>query len=192
VTLKIIAGTLGSRVLKTPKNDKTRPTLAILRKAVFDILQKSIEGKDFLDLYAGSGAMGIEALSRGAKSATFVEANREAFRCIEENTRLLDVQKQCTLLSYDALIALKKLAKEGRTFDSVYVDPPYAIGAKLKILQQILLFFDTHPLLNPGGTLFLEEAAPATLKIQELTFERLRHVDSRTFSRSTLHQFKTK
>ncbi|MBS0604725.1 MAG: 16S rRNA (guanine(966)-N(2))-methyltransferase RsmD [Verrucomicrobia bacterium] len=189
MSLRIIGGAFRNRILKTPKGAQTRPTLAVMRKAVFDILQMEIEGAHFLDLYAGSGAMGLEALSRGASQATFVEANRHAFSCIEENTRLLEVQDRCALFSYDTMIALKKLAKEGRKFDIVYVDPPYAPGAKLRLLQEILLFFDTHPLLNPGGRLFLEEASPPALKTEELGLATLRHADSRTFSRSVLHQF---
>lgn len=190
MSLKIIGGLFKGRPLKTPKGEKTRPTLAIMRKAVFDILQTEIEEAAFLDLYAGSGAMGLEALSRGAKHATFVEANRNAFSCIEENTRLLKVQDQCTLLSYDVLLALKKLAKEKRSYDCIYVDPPYAPGAKLRLLEEILLFFDTHPLVHLNGNLFLEEASPCILDVKQLKLGTLCHVGTRTFSRSTLHQFR--
>lgn len=192
MSLRIIGGALRNRLLKTPKGEQTRPTLAVMRKAVFDILQSQIEDARFLDLYAGSGAMGLEALSRGAAHATFVESHRNAFRCIEENTRLLEVQDQCTLLSYDVLLALKKMAKEGKHFDIVYVDPPYAPAAKLRLHQEILLFFDTHPLLNAGGRLFLEEAAPPVLKNELMPLSSLSHVDTRTFSACALHQFRKK
>lgn len=190
MSLRIIGGTFRNRLLKTPKGDQTRPTLAVMRKAVFDILQSQVEDAQFLDLYAGSGAMGIEALSRGAKHATFVETDRHAFRCIEENTRLLKVQESCTLLSYDVSIALKKLIKDGKQFDIIYADPPYAPAAKLSLLQEILLFIDSNPLLTQGGKLFLEEAAPAALNIAHIPLSKLIHVDTRTFSRSTLHQFR--
>jgi len=190
MSLRIIGGAFRNRLLKAPKGEQTRPTLAVLRKAVFDILQSQIEDSHFLDLYAGSGAMGLEALSRGALHATFVETDRHALRCIEENTRLLKVQDQCTLLSYDVLLALKKMAKKERRFDIIYADPPYAPAAKLLLLQEILLFFDAHPLLNTEGKLFLEEAAPPTLKTTLLPLSRLIHVDTRTFSRSALHQFR--
>lgn len=204
MSLKIIGGKFRNRLLKTPKGEKTRPTLAVMRKAVFDILQSHIEGAHFLDLYSGSGAMGLEALSRGASHATFVESNRDAFHCIEENTRMLKIQEHCTLISYDALLALKKMAREGQTYDIVYVDPPYTVGrsffafsslrvytpaARLRLFEEILLFFDTHSLLKKRGRLFLEEAAPATLKGDLSHLKHLRHVDTRIFSRSTLHQF---
>lgn len=192
MTLRIIGGTFRNRLLKTPKGAQTRPTLAVMRKAVFDILQTKVDGAHFLDLYAGSGAMGLEALSRGALHATFVEIDRHAFRCIEENIRLLEVQGKSTMISYDAILALKKFAKEEKRFDIAYVDPPYAIGARLQLLEKILFFFETHSLLTPGGTLFLEEAAPAVLDIPSLELSGLTFVDSRTFSRSTLHQFRMK
>lgn len=190
MSLRIIGGNYRNRLLKTPKGEQTRPTLAVMRKAVFDILQSDVEGAHFLDLYAGSGAMGLEALSRGAKHATFVETDKQAFRCIEENTRLLEVQDQCTLMSYDTLLALKKLAKADKHFDIVYVDPPYAPAAKLRLLQEILHFFDAHPLLNPGATIFLEEGDPASLKPELLSLQHIAFVNTRTFSKSTLHQFR--
>ncbi len=190
MSLKIIGGEFKNRSLKTPKGEQTRPTLAVMRKAVFDILQTDVEDVHFLDLYAGSGAMGLEALSRGASHATFVESNRNAFRCIEENTRLLEVQDRCTLMSYDVQLALKKCAKENLRFDIVYADPPYLPGAKLRLLEELLLFFDTHPILNPGGRIFLEEADPATLEADSFPLSTLKFTDTRTFSRSTLHQFR--
>lgn len=190
MSLRIIGGNYRNRLLKTPKGEQTRPTLAVMRKAVFDILQSHVDGAHFLDLYAGSGAMGLEALSRGALHATFVETDRDAFRCIEENTRLLEVQDQCTMMSYDTLLALKKIAKTDKHFDIVYIDPPYAPAAKLRLLQEILIFFDTHPILNSGARIFLEEGDPAALKPESLTLQNLVFVDTRTFSRSTLHQFR--
>lgn len=192
MSLRIIGGNYRNRLLKTPKGEQTRPTLAVMRKAVFDILQSHVDGAYFLDLYAGSGAMGLEALSRGAQHATFVETDREAFRCIDENTRLLEVQDQCTMMSYDTLLALKKIAKADKHFDIVYVDPPYAPAAKLRLLQEILSFFDAHPILNSDARIFLEEGVPASLKPELLSLQNLAFVDSRTFSRSTLHQFRAK
>ncbi len=187
MSLRIIGGEFRNRPLKSPKGDQTRPTLAVMRKAVFDILQMQVDGAEFLDLYAGSGAMGLEALSRGASHVTFVETNRFAFHCIEENCRQLKVEKACRLISYDCLLALKKLVKEKKRFNIVYADPPYKAASQL---QEILLFFDTYPVLNPGGVLFLEEAAPPLLDPQNVTLNSLHFVDSRTFSRSTLHQFR--
>ncbi len=191
MSLRILGGEFKNRPLKTPKSPQTRPTLAVMRKAVFDIVQSQIEGASFLDLYAGSGAMGLEALSRGACHTTFVETNPIAFGCIQENTRMLKLQEQSTLLSYDVLLCLKKMEKQARTFDLVYADPPYLPGVRLQLLQKLLEFFDSHPLLNKGGRLFLEEGAPPTLKLDKLSLTTLLHVDTRSFARSTLHQFRS-
>jgi 16S rRNA (guanine966-N2)-methyltransferase len=189
MTLRIIGGDFRSRLLKSPKGEKTRPTLAVMRKSVFDILQSQIEGAHFLDLYAGSGAMGLEALSRGASHATFVETDRNALRCIEENAKALKVQDKIAILNYDCLAALKRLEKSNRQFDIIYADPPYATGAQRGLLTELLQHFDAHPLLRKGGTLFLEEAAPPLLKPEALSFATLCHINTRTFSRSVLHQF---
>ena len=192
MSLRIIGGAFRNRLVKTPKGEQTRPTLAIMRKAVFDILQTKVEDAQFLDLYAGSGAMGLEALSRGAAHATLVDSNRLAFGCIEENVLLLGLKDQCTLISYDCLKALKKLVKEERHFDIVYADPPYAAASRANLVHDLLILFDTQPLLNREGILFLEESSPATLKPEKLTLTTLHHVDTRTFSRSVLHQFRKK
>jgi 16S rRNA (guanine(966)-N(2))-methyltransferase RsmD len=187
--LRIIGGSFRNRLLKSPKGEETRPTLAIMRKAVFDIVQARIEGASFLDLYAGTGAMGLEALSRGACHATFVETHRSALRCIEDNVRDLKVESQCTLIGYDAFFALRKLAKERRRFDIVYADPPYGSISHSNLLQEILTFFDANALLSHGGTLFLEETDPPALKPVTLPLVHLHHVNTRSFSRSALHQF---
>jgi 16S rRNA (guanine966-N2)-methyltransferase len=190
MTPRIIGGSFRNRPLKSPKGKQTRPTLAVMRKAVFDILQNKIEGASFLDLYAGTGAMGLEALSRGASHATFVETNAQALLCIKDNFQTLKVEIQCTLMRHDCFIALKRLVKEAQQFDVVYADPPYAAATRLNLLRDILTFFDTHPLLKCGGTLFFEEGMPPSLKPAHLLLTRLRYVDTRTFSRSTLHQFR--
>ena len=92
MTLRIIGGKFKGRLIKTPKGEKTRPTSAILRKAVFDICQNQITDARFLDLFAGSGAMGLEALSRGASHATFVERDKHSVSCLKENLALLNLR----------------------------------------------------------------------------------------------------
>ena len=94
MTLRVLGGKFRGRLLQSPRGSQTRPTTSMLRKAVFDILQNSIEDFRFLDLFAGSGAMGIEALSRGAKHATFVESHKDALRCINANLATLKLEKE--------------------------------------------------------------------------------------------------
>ena len=184
--LTIIGGSLRSRALKSPKGDKTRPTTAIVRKAVFDMLAPEIEGAHFLDLFAGSGAMGIEALSRGALHATFIENGREALSCIHHNLTALKLESQASILSYDVKKALESLHKKNAQFDVIYCDPPYALAS---IHFEILSFLDEHSMLIKGGTLFLEEASPSFLDTKQISLTHLIHKDSRRFGKSLLHRY---
>ena len=122
MTLRILGGTFKGRLLKSPSEKTTRPTQGVLRAAVFNICQHEIEGATFLDLFAGSGAMGLEALSRGAKSATFVEKDKAAATCIRENIELLGVKEKTEVLCAPVNAALNKMTKP---FDMIYIDPPY-------------------------------------------------------------------
>lgn len=146
--MKIIAGIFKGRSLKTPKTATTRPTQGMLREAVFNMCQQTIEGARFLDLFAGSGAMGCEALSRGASQVTFVEHVRMALRCIQENLESLHITQAARILSMPASRAMTLLLKEHALFDLIYVDPPYDLSVDLSSLAS---------LLAPDGTLFLEE-----------------------------------
>ena len=184
--LTIIGGSLRSRALKSPKGDKTRPTTAIVRKAVFDMLAPEIEGARFLDLFAGSGAMGIEALSRGALHSTLIENGKEALSCIRDNLTTLKLEKQTTILSYDVKKALESLCKKKAQFEVIYCDPPYALAS---IHFEILSFLDEHPLLVKGGTLFLEEASPSFLDTKQVSLTHFIHKDSRRFGKSLLHRY---
>ena len=161
-----------------------------MRKAVFDILQQEIVDKDFLDLFAGAGAMGLEALSRGARHATFVDRDRYALSCINENIKTLKVEESCTILGSDAFAALERLSKMGKQFDVVYVDPPYAASAEKSLIPKILSLLEHQGLLKEGAIVFAEEGAPAHLKPEEMQFNTLRFINSRQFSQSVLHQFR--
>lgn len=147
MALRILSGAFKGRILKSPSEKTTRPTQGVLRSAVFNICQADIEGARFLDLFAGSGAMGLEALSRGAKSATFVEKDKKAASCIKENIALLGVSERSEVFSTDAMTALHKMTKP---FDIVYIDPPYDLN-----LQEIVQTLLSCNLLT--GWLFLEE-----------------------------------
>ena len=190
MSLRIIGGTFRNRPLKTPKGPQTRPSLAILRKAVFDILQDEILEADFLDLFAGSGAMGLEAISRGARHATFIDKDRYAIRCINENIDAFQVRKQAELIGSDIFIALEKLGKAGRKFDLVYIDPPYAASAGEPLILRILQSIEKLDLLKERATLFIEEGAPPQLTPDQLSGLLLNWINSRQFSQSVLHQLR--
>lgn len=188
MTLRIIGGEFKGRLLKAPKGFKTRPTLSILRKAVFDMLQFTIQNTRFLDLFAGSGLMGIEALSRGAAHTTFVDNNSASIRCIEENLKLLGLHTKGDVLALDATAALQRCAKKKLTFDIIYIDPPYKLSQTTPILQKFLHFIDTQSLLSQNGTVLVEERAPPTLD-PDIPFSHLRYIKSRQFSDSIVHQY---
>ncbi len=125
--MRIIAGKYRGRKLKSPPTLDTRPTSDRLRETLFNILAPSIEGARFLDLCAGSGAVGIEALSRGAARASFVEQSRKMCALIEWNTSALKIDAELIeIIPADAAAFLELKAKNSSPFDLVYFDPPYA------------------------------------------------------------------
>lgn len=176
--LRIIAGKFKGRILSVPKTVMTRPTQGSLRGAVFNICQLEIENATFLDLYAGSGAMGFEALSRGSSHITLVESNKLALIAIKKNILLLDVAQQVSLLNSDATLAIERL--KSRPFDIVYVDPPYQ--KQVELLQ----FVD---LIKPGGILFVEERFNPKKQPTPFTSSKLVLKSSRRFGAALLHQY---
>lgn len=123
--MRIIAGTHGSRRFDAPEGKHTRPTLDKVREAVFSSLGGFFDGGNVLDLYAGSGAIGFEALSRGMDHAVFVDASPRAVGVIRKNIAGLGFEEQSTVLPMKAEKALPVLAEKGMQFDLVYLDPPY-------------------------------------------------------------------
>lgn len=168
--MRIIAGTYKNRILVSPKGQETRPTSALVRESVFNICQTYIEGTRFLDLFAGSGAMGIEALSRGAAQATFIEQNLEAIKCIERNIATLDLKSKTKLMRGEVFKILKR---ETIPYDIVYADPPY----DQEVFEGLLQFFDTSNLIAPGGDLFIEQRADQveeSFSLETLVFKNRR------------------
>lgn len=126
--MRIIAGKYRGRKLKSPPSAQTRPTSDRLRETLFNVLAPRIEGVRFLDLCAGTGAVGIEALSRGAEHVTFVDQSRKMCALIEANTGALGIdEKEFEIVNADASDYLRRQAKkEQRPFDIIFFDPPYA------------------------------------------------------------------
>ncbi|HEY5236629.1 MAG TPA: 16S rRNA (guanine(966)-N(2))-methyltransferase RsmD [Rhabdochlamydiaceae bacterium] len=178
MSLRIIGGTFRNRPIKSPKGDRTRPTSAMLRKAVFDICQPFIEDAAFLDLFAGSGAMGIEAISRGVSHATFVDKDKHALDCILTNLKDLDIEAQCTVIAGVVPQAFKRLKNP---FDIVYIDPPYG---QVEI-SPLLIYFDEQDLLNPGAHLFVE----TDHALEPLALQHLIPKERRKYGNSFLYEF---
>lgn len=133
--MRIISGNLRGRRLRAPEGLSTRPTSDRVREALFNIVASRVPGARFLDVCAGSGAVGLEAISRGADEAVFVEHSRRALEQLEENILHCGVDDQTRIVSKDVLAALKALEASGERFDISYVDPPYDAGLYKSILR---------------------------------------------------------
>lgn len=139
--MKIIGGYLKNRNFYMPAD--IRPTQNVVRKAVFDILGQDMSGLSLIDIFAGSGAVGFEALSRGAAKVTLVERNPKSLEVIRENRRIFEPilkdhpDQTLDVIEADAFAAIKELSRRGRTFDIVFVDPPYGAGLAKKSLKTL-------------------------------------------------------
>ncbi|MGA7524986.1 MAG: 16S rRNA (guanine(966)-N(2))-methyltransferase RsmD [Acidobacteriaceae bacterium] len=153
--MRVIAGQHRSRILNAPKGLDTRPTSDRLRETLFNVLAPKIESAIFLDLYAGSGAVGIEALSRGAREAIFVEQAEPALRAIRANLASLGIRGGYALEASSVAAALRRLVEVGRQADLVFLDPPWRevdeYGAALDRLGG-----ECAALLSPGAAVIAE------------------------------------
>lgn len=154
--MRIIAGTARSLPLKTIEGLETRPTSDKIKETLFNIIQTDVPGAYFLDLFAGSGQIGLEALSRGAEYAVFVEQGRKAAKCIADNIHFTKFDKVSMLMQTDVMAALRSL--EGKyQFDIIFMDPPY----NKELEQQIFAYLQSSSLLKKD-TLIIAEASLET------------------------------
>lgn len=191
--MHIISGKYKGRTIQTPKGMKTRPTSARLRESLFNICQ-GYEQVRFLDLFAGSGAMGLEALSRGAQFATFVDNSRESIRCIQLNVSSFEVEDCVEVMFGDVFQVLAKLAGRNSPYDIIYADPPYDQVSKEKqesmtYSTRILKIVDKFGqlLISPGGSLFLEDSSKALPQADSL--EHLVLKNTRQMGHSALQHY---
>lgn len=152
--MRIIAGSAKGRSLKSPKNTDVRPTADRVKETIFNVLGQWLTDEKVLDLYAGIGGLGLEALSRGAIEATFVEQNRTTMDALAENIRTVGFAACSTTLLKPVDRALHQLAKSGASFTLVFSDPPYAAEAGASVLEAL----DAGGLVAPGGRVVLEHA----------------------------------
>ena len=152
--MRVIAGKARRLPLIAPEGKDTRPTTDRIKETLFNILQEDVPGCEFLDLFSGSGGIGIEALSRGARHATFVEFGKEALSCIKANLQKTRLTRQATVLPVEVTYAISKLEKQGQVFDIVYADPPYRKGFEAKILTILA----TSKIIQPGSLVILESS----------------------------------
>lgn len=150
--MRVIAGKARRLQLKTVPGIDTRPTTDRIKETLFNILQPEIPGSRFLDLFSGSGGIGIEALSRGAEYAVFVEKNPKACTCIRENLSFTKLAENGKLLNMDVLMALRTLEQKG-VFDCIFMDPPY----HQELERQVLEYLRESSILD-DATLIIVEA----------------------------------
>ncbi|MGC2163631.1 MAG: 16S rRNA (guanine(966)-N(2))-methyltransferase RsmD [Silvibacterium sp.] len=171
--MRIIAGQFRSRQLIAPRGLDTRPTSDRLRETLFNVLAPRIADSIFLDLYSGSGAVGIEALSRGAQEAIFVEKAEPALHAIRSNLSSLKIRAGYALEPHSAATALKRLTAALRTVDIVFLDPPYADATEYESTLN-LLGSDCKPLLAPAAIIVAEHLKKLDLAANYTALTRYR------------------
>ena len=162
IIMRVITGTARGRRLKTPENYDIRPTTDNVKEALFNIIQFDIEGRRVLDLFAGTGQLGIEALSRGAKSCVFIDESREALKIVRENLKTCGLTG--TVLQQNAVDYLR----QGGTFDLIFVDPPYDAG----LYEPVLKTLNSVDNLSDGGIIICEARRETVLPELELPYRK--------------------
>jgi 16S rRNA (guanine(966)-N(2))-methyltransferase RsmD len=161
--VRIVAGTARGKKLAAPKGRDVRPTSDRVREALFSSIGERVRDASVLDLFAGSGALGLEALSRGARRATFVERSRRTMAVVRRNARDLGFVDRARFIEGSALYSLKQLEKEGARFHIVFLDPPY----KGTLLGDALLALGKSGILVEGGLVVAEHPAEVPVLVGE-------------------------
>jgi 16S rRNA (guanine(966)-N(2))-methyltransferase RsmD len=176
--MRIISGQYRGLTIKTLKGGKLRPTSEQLRETLFDVLGPSVEGSRFLDTFAGSGAVGIEALSRGASDVVFIEHHRPAAELIRQNLAALKIEAGFFLLTCAVFTGLERLAEQGEQFDFVFLDPPYDA---IREYHQTLRELGRSKLLIPASVVIAEHSRHTRLEDEYAALRQsrlIRHGDA--------------
>lgn len=156
--MRVITGKARGRKLQTLSGNDVRPTTDVVKEAIFSIIQFGIEGRVFLDAYAGSGQMGIEALSRGAEKAVFLDSSRQSCEVVKKNLAITGLSENAVVKNTDTLSYITGTAEK---FDIVFMDPPYRTGILMQTLEKI------PRVMNKGGLIICEH--PVEEKMPEET-----------------------
>ncbi len=162
--MRVITGIVGGRKLKSPEGEAIRPTTDHVKQAMFNILQFDLEGRRILDLFGGTGQLGIEALSRGAREVVFVDSSRTAVALIRENL------KRCALQAGVIQMNALQYLERGEKFDVVFIDPPYDDGLYCPVLERI----NSVDNLTEGGIIICEARADTALPEMRQPYQKLR------------------
>ena len=162
--MRVITGSARGRKLKTPENYDIRPTTDNVKESVFNIIQFDIEGRRVLDLFAGTGQLGIECLSRGASSAGFVDQSREAVKIVKDNLKTCGLSG--TVVQADAMSFLRTCGK----FDIIFVDPPYDSD----LYESVLNTVNSIDILSDGGIIICESRRERALPEMTAPYKKRR------------------
>ena len=170
--MRVIAGKFGSRRLRTLRGMQLRPSSDRLRETLFNILGPAVKDSLFVDAFAGRGAVGIEALSRGAREVVFIENHRPAAELIKENLQSLGIAAGAEVLAMDAIRGLEQVAAHRRLANFIFLDPPYARASDY---LSVLDFLDGSRLIAPGGLVIVEHRRKLELpaRLQNLEVSRI-------------------
>ena len=171
--MRVISGTCKGKRLFSLKGLNLRPTSDRVKEAIFDILQDQIEGRQVLDLFAGTGALGIEALSRGARGAVFVEESPRSLTVLRKNIEECRVKDRARVLAREVKTGIKILEAKGESFQIIFLDPPYGKGFAHKTLKALA----TSSIVSPDTLIVAEHAATDDI----LSIPRLQRVDTRKY-----------
>jgi 16S rRNA (guanine966-N2)-methyltransferase len=180
--MRVVTGEAKGRKLKAPKTMGTRPIIDRVKTALFDILSTEVEDARFLDLFGGTGSVGIEALSRGASHATFIEMNYKVLQLLRENLQITRLADRAETLHGDAFKFLQ--SAQGRAYDIIYVAPPQYHEMAARALQLL----DGSPLVAPGGLVIVQIHPKERVGVAAVPCTHLRLEDERRYG-STLLMF---
>ncbi|SFP03970.1 16S rRNA (guanine(966)-N(2))-methyltransferase RsmD [Salibacterium halotolerans] len=166
--MRVISGKYKGKPLRAVQGMKTRPTSDKVKEAVFQLIGPYFEEGAVLDLYAGTGGLGIEALSRGLDQAVFVDKHSQAVKVIKQNLHEAGVDEQTEVFRSEAKRALTALTKRQRSFDYIFMDPPYADDS----IPGLLSIISEEKLLRPSGIIICEHAAGAELPARIIRLEQ--------------------
>lgn len=150
--MRIISGTMRGRNIKTPTGETTRPTADRVKESVFNIISKRLYNSVVLDMFSGSGNIGIEAISRGSSQCVFIEKDPSSYKILMENIESLGIKDKTMLFNGDSFLTLGLLNKKGMKFDLIFLDPPYFKNLIPKAVESI----NKYGLLNEGGIIISE------------------------------------
>ena len=181
--MRVISGKARGLKLDTPKNQDVRPTTDRVKESLFNMISSYIMDSNILDLFAGTGSLGIECLSRGAKNCVFVDKSKDSINIVRSNVKKARVENESTILNVDFKDAVKKLSTQNQKFDVIFMDPPYYENMFIECLKSI----DEFNLLDEDGIIVVEHD---TKDLFEDSIGRLNKSREKKYGNTTLTFYK--